>query len=572
MKPKIVSLSELYPLPLEADDIFVAVSPIRKQIATALLNSNVRFWDLEDKNFNLKEIKHNAISISLSADGKQLATADKNGRVGLLNLETNNFIPLSKISGNIKIVSLSADSKKLAIVDQDNSVGLFDLKREVFTPLPKNNSTENLEDKSAQVSIKFSSDSNQLAIESLLRYRETQLKKQVSVWDLNTNEVKPIKVGTWEDFIFNANSQLQLLISGSQSEPGSEEIALLTDSNRNQLTNFRQTECQLKYDPEAISIIGTSSNTNLIASGDDDTVCLKDLQGNELAKFKMPNQRKIKNISFSGDGSLMAILLDDGSIRLWQIGDLDYLLSKGCNWVQDYLKNDSKLENSDRTLCDGVPKSKQVVSQNSTTFTSEDFSPALKAIAEDYYTRGKEQADSEYIENFPNIIAKSATNAEKADAYVNRGVIYFRQKEYDLAIDDYTEAIALAPQHIHAYINRGIAYSSLGKHKRAIEDYYQALAIDDQNADAYISKGIAYSCQGNHEQAIEDYDQAISLAPKNADAYYAKAFTQTLIKGKKQEAIENYWQAADFYKQQNKPKYYDNVLKNIKKLSTSESP
>lgn len=45
--------------------------------------------------------------------------------------------------------------------------------------------------------------------------------------------------------------------------------------------------------------------------------------------------------------------------------------------------------------------------------------------------------------------------------------------------------------------------------------------------------------------------------------------TQTLMEGKKQEAIENYQKAADLYQQQNKPKYAENARNKIKELSTS---
>lgn len=110
------------------------------------------------------------------------------------------------------------------------------------------------------------------------------------------------------------------------------------------------------------------------------------------------------------------------------------------------------------------------------------------------------------------------------------------------------------------------------EYQQAIEDYQKALNIDSNNTEAYINRGIAYSGLGEHETAIKDYDDAIRIAPNNADAYYAKAFTQTLIEGKKQEAIENYRQAAKLYQEQNKPKYSENTLKKIEELSASESP
>ena len=78
----------------------------------------------------------------------------------------------------------------------------------------------------------------------------------------------------------------------------------------------------------------------------------------------------------------------------------------------------------------------------------------MQAIAQDYYTRGKEAADLQYLENFNNILKNTATDAEKAEAYINRGVIYFRQQEYNLALESYDRAIEFASKNINAYINR----------------------------------------------------------------------------------------------------------------------
>ena len=206
------------------------------------------------------------------------------------------------------------------------------------------------------------------------------------------------------------------------------------------------------------------------------------------------------------------------------------------------------------------------------SLTPQEFSPALQALAEDYHTRGNEETGNKYIENFPNILAKSSTNAQKADAYVNRGVIYFRQKKYDLAIKDYTKAIALAPKNVHAHINRGIAYATQKDHERAIEDYNKAIGIAPDNADAYINRGIAYSSHGYHKQAStnydkanQDYEDALLIDPDNADAYYARGVTLA-AQGRKQEALEAYHKAEELYRKQGKTDYSQSALNKIQEL------
>ena len=213
--------------------------------------------------------------------------------------------------------------------------------------------------------------------------------------------------------------------------------------------------------------------------------------------------------------------------------------------------------------------------------TAKKFLPSLQTTPKDYYSRGREQNDIKSIQNSTKIINNpNASNVEKKNAYINRGVIYFRDRKYQQAIADYTKVIKdwdrdtkadIAPtksQLVNAYVNRGIAYSSLQEpqHQLAIKDYDRAIAIHPDYADAYINRGIAYSGLSNHEMAIQNYTQAIGIAPENADIYYAKAFTQSLMEGNKQEAVENYEKAADLYQQQGKPSYSKNAQKKIEEL------
>ncbi|MFN2182777.1 MAG: tetratricopeptide repeat protein, partial [Anaerolineae bacterium] len=48
------------------------------------------------------------------------------------------------------------------------------------------------------------------------------------------------------------------------------------------------------------------------------------------------------------------------------------------------------------------------------------------------------------------------------------------QDELDLAIENYTKAIALDPQDAEAYSDRGLAYHDKGDYDRAIADFDQA--------------------------------------------------------------------------------------------------
>jgi len=347
-------------------------------------------------------------------------------------------------------------------------------------------------------------------------------------------------------------------VADQRAEPGSGELTRLTDVNGNQLINFKLTKCKLQRNflktETGISII---SNSNLIASGYQDTVCLKDLEGNSLAKLKVPDKQNIKSISLSGDGSLMAILLDDGSIKLWQIGDLDYLLQRGCNWVRDYLKNNPNVSESDRHLCDGIPSSTpspQTTTANSSAPSIVQPTARNAPSPAPSSNNGQDTPSSSAPANAParpqNVPSPtpasnngqnsyrqaprdrnqaSKLNSTSVETYIKQGLTYHRQRNYQQAISSYSKAIALNPNSAKAYSNRAAAYNEQKDYPKAIADSSKAISLNPNYANAYINRGLAYYRQGNSKGAIANYNKAIELAPGNANAYTNRALAYTRL-------------------------------------------
>ena len=103
--------------------------------------------------------------------------------------------------------------------------------------------------------------------------------------------------------------------------------------------------------------------------------------------------------------------------------------------------------------------------------------------------------------------------------FISRGVTYFRRKQYDQAISDFSKALELNPKYSFTYVNRGLAYDRKGLSDQAISDYSKALEINPKDYRAYFYRGYAYGRKGQDEQAISDYTKAIELNPKYAEAY-----------------------------------------------------
>jgi tetratricopeptide (TPR) repeat protein len=67
---------------------------------------------------------------------------------------------------------------------------------------------------------------------------------------------------------------------------------------------------------------------------------------------------------------------------------------------------------------------------------------------------------------------------------------------------------------------RGNAYVDKGQPERAIEDYDQALRLAPHGSGIFVNRGIAYAALGQFDRAIQDYDEALRLKPDFAEAYY----------------------------------------------------
>ena len=94
-----------------------------------------------------------------------------------------------------------------------------------------------------------------------------------------------------------------------------------------------------------------------------------------------------------------------------------------------------------------------------------------------------------------------------------------QQQAYEKAIADFTEAIRLDPGAAKTYRERGSAYIQKGDQDRAIADCTQAIRLDPNSATAYQIRGIAYWHKGDYDRAIADCTQAIKIDPNIARAY-----------------------------------------------------
>ena len=110
----------------------------------------------------------------------------------------------------------------------------------------------------------------------------------------------------------------------------------------------------------------------------------------------------------------------------------------------------------------------------------------------------------------------------------SRGLAFARINDFQNALIDYSEAIALKPNSANAFYNRALAYKNLGHFEEAIGDYSEAIRIDSKHFQALNNRGMALRDMGRFKEAIVDFDRCIAVNPEFAECYWNKALTHLI--------------------------------------------
>ena len=99
------------------------------------------------------------------------------------------------------------------------------------------------------------------------------------------------------------------------------------------------------------------------------------------------------------------------------------------------------------------------------------------------------------------------------------GIVPLRPLLFGDILDGAVKAVRFNPSHDLAYYERGLAYRDKRDYDRAINDFSQAIRIDGKNAAAFENRGLAYRMKNDLDRAIADFDQALRLDPKSPTAF-----------------------------------------------------
>lgn len=143
------------------------------------------------------------------------------------------------------------------------------------------------------------------------------------------------------------------------------------------------------------------------------------------------------------------------------------------------------------------------------------------------------------ISIFKEMLNSFKFNSLTARDWDTEGSTYQKSKEYDKAIEAFTNANKLDPKHAEYVYQLAYTYSEMGNYDQAIAEITKAIELKPKEAFYYQERVYAYIKKKNGPAALDDANKAIQLDSKTA-AYYAGRGNAYALMSQYTDAIKDF--------------------------------
>ena len=145
---------------------------------------------------------------------------------------------------------------------------------------------------------------------------------------------------------------------------------------------------------------------------------------------------------------------------------------------------------------------------------------------------------------FSGILFNACSGKNKAEAaeFFERGNYHFKKREYQRAIELFSEAIEKVPDFADAYNNRGLCHEEMANPAQAIADYEKAVELDDSFSQAKLNMARALIHSGETDKSGKLLEE-LQNKYKDSTAYYDYRGQWDLLKNQMDAALSDFNQA-----------------------------
>ncbi|WP_341531486.1 WD40 repeat domain-containing protein (plasmid) [Nostoc sp. UHCC 0302] len=461
-----------------------------KHIVTASEDRTARVWELSGKPIALLNGHTSSVNnASFSADGKHIVTASGDNTARVWDLSGKQIALLNGHTGIVFNASFSADGKHIVTTSGDNTARVWDLSGKQIALL--NGHT------GIVFNASFSADGKHIVTASG--------DNTARVWDLSGKQIALLNGHT--GIVFNA----------SFSADGKHIVTASNDNTARVWDLAGKQIAELKGHTSTVYNASFSADGKRIVTASwDNTARVWDLAGKQIAELK-GHTSTVRNASFSADGKHIVTASTDGTARVWRVDSLNELLSRGCQWLNDYLVINPK-DLQTLTVC-----------QNKSN---------LMAAAPFLVKEGEQEAKSGNIENAiatfqtalkwspnlkfdPKVKATVLANRSKAERLIQEAKKIVDEGKVKEALVAYNEAQKLDPQVEISADSWNLLCWQGSLYKQAADVMpacNKAVALSPNDRNIQDSRGLARALTGDFKGAIADFEAYIVQADGDSKA------------------------------------------------------